>query len=227
MGELPQDTTSSHIKSTEFREGVILLLDILGWKGIYKSRDNAIQSLKTVVEVVEKEASSKYNIKIGILSDTIIAYKFFDGEDKSKVLDQFHDVGQELLQNALTNNFPARGAVSQGEFFVRDQIFVGPAIDEVAEWYEQAEWIGIHMTPSADFVYNKNKSSKDKDVKDANSGSKWVNYDVKTRSGVFNLPSLKWGIEDVYSKFLNSIPITPDIAKKLYNTLEYYNKINK
>ena len=45
-----------------------------------------------------------------------------------------------------------RGAYSLGEVYhvsEADNTVMGPAVSDAAEWYEKADWIGIHATPDA------------------------------------------------------------------------------
>ncbi len=48
-----------------------------------------------------------------------------------------------------------RGAVSVGEYVRSDNSILGPAVKEVADWYEKSEWMGVVATPSCENVINK------------------------------------------------------------------------
>lgn len=41
-----------------------------------------------------------------------------------------------------------RGAIAYGEFLYDADVIVGPAVAEAAEWYEEAQWIGVIATPA-------------------------------------------------------------------------------
>ena len=41
----------------------------------------------------------------------------------------------------------------QIDFAILGNIFVGKAVDEAASWHEQADWIGVHLTPSAEYAF--------------------------------------------------------------------------
>ena len=98
---------------------------------------------------------------------------------------------------------------------------MGKAIDEAASWYEQSEWIGVNMTPSADFVYNRSGNSK-----------VWQNHSVelKRRSG-WEPFCVDWSseildnedkpIEWLKKQFLKMGPISIDVAHKYTNTIKF------
>jgi hypothetical protein len=44
-----------------------------------------------------------------------------------------------------------RGTVGYGQFEQSKNTFLGPAIDDVAEWYEKADWIGVAATPRTSY----------------------------------------------------------------------------
>ncbi|MCL5957975.1 MAG: hypothetical protein M1358_01445, partial [Chloroflexi bacterium] len=74
-----------------------------------------------------------------------------------------HDVGNGLLADAVAyslvdpfveamhQGFYLRGAVSVGNFHQSEALLIGPAVDEAAEWYEKADWIGVSAAPSLGF----------------------------------------------------------------------------
>lgn len=60
---------------------------------------------------------------------------------------------QLLLSFCLVNELPVRGAIGYGRFCLMDNMLMGPAVDEVASWYEAVEWLGAVFTPTASFRY--------------------------------------------------------------------------
>lgn len=47
-----------------------------------------------------------------------------------------------------------RGAVSYGRNYHEDTQVFGPAVEESAAWYEEADWIGLSATPSMTHILN-------------------------------------------------------------------------
>lgn len=48
-----------------------------------------------------------------------------------------------------------RGAVSFGEYSQSGSTFIGPAIDDVASWYEATNWIGVVLTPKTNYLMDR------------------------------------------------------------------------
>lgn len=55
---------------------------------------------------------------------------------------------------AILENFFFRGAISLGKFYQSNRMVIGPAVDEVAEYYKLPNWIGISTSQSASSVLN-------------------------------------------------------------------------
>ena len=143
--------------------GVVVFLDALGTKAVWsrkepskfiKSWNNLIESFKVQKEIYDKlfdHESYKNNSKFGKLnirsfSDTIILTLSHDIDDSQKIypLNLFDlNIGLILLQgiySAIINKgIYLRGVISFGEFYISDQIIIGPAVDEASEWYEKPE----------------------------------------------------------------------------------------
>ncbi|MGG3280154.1 hypothetical protein [Paenibacillus solani] len=45
------------IKNSEMQDGVITLVDVLGWKGIWKRNSNALFELSNLINLVDERAS--------------------------------------------------------------------------------------------------------------------------------------------------------------------------
>ncbi len=119
-----------------------------------------------------------------------------------------------------------RGATAYGYFTTKDNIMVGPAIDEVASWYEMTDWIGVIQTPSAmfqtntqNFIFNKYEILSKYDVY-----IKWygkINTYCSNWTVAWNWKN-KHSKEDLLKCFLKMGPITPSISFKFMNTLKFY-----
>src|SRR6185503_18250595 len=56
------------------------------------------------------------------------------------------------FQEALDNRIFLRGAISYGDVYADGDTLVGPAADDAAEWYDKADWIGVCLTPAANYA---------------------------------------------------------------------------
>lgn len=217
------------------KQGAITLLDVLGWKGIWKRKPNAWNTLKKHIDNsigANNKIQSEQNIdvymqefrelktKIISISDTIAIASYSDNYES--VLRYHNLLCSGLICDSIIDGIPFRGATCYGYFRVEDNILVGPAIDEVAEWYEASNWIGVIYTPSAKKI-------------DLNSdlGKRCVDYQVpmkkkgKTLTKCVNWPS-SWkntkgmNESDLRYFFKKMGPVTPEIEAKHTNSLDFY-----
>ncbi len=52
-----------------------------------------------------------------------------------------------IFVDALNQGIPLRGALGYGDVAYDKEVAVGPAISDVAEWYEEADALGVLVTP--------------------------------------------------------------------------------
>lgn len=207
------------------KTGVVTFLDVLGWKGVYTRKKDAISSLTKLVEEVSKQAQKQRgrinaNVDIKSISDTIVIFTPCKEDEVSTAIDIHGVLCQWIIPESINSEIPVRGAISFGEFETKDNIFVGKAVDEAASWHEQADWIGVHLTPSAEFIFD----ARDREAK-------WVKFTIPSKT------SLKWethcvnwtvgwqdkskNIEDIKRNFRRLGPIVPEITGKFVNTLKF------
>lgn len=139
------------------KTGIVIFLDILGWKGIYARHPTPVALLSDFVVEIENNFKEKFKkhrgsyetLKVISISDTIA---IFIGYENETLLPKFiNSAGMALshcIRSSITKGIPLRGAISKGSFEIKDNIFAGHAIDEVASWYEAGDYIGIHLAPS-------------------------------------------------------------------------------
>ena len=105
-----------------------------------------------------------------------------------------------------------------------DNMLVGPAVDEVASWYEAVEWVGAILTPKASFYYQGEDYP----------GDSVIEYVVPlTKGGRYTMNCVNWfgTINDEKDllrsfRFTGSV-VTPDVAPKYLNTVEFFRYIRK
>lgn len=210
-------------RKSEF--GAVTFLDVLGWKGIWQQNSTAIDTLYAMVKRIDeisKEVSSQFQnepelrgkteiTRILSISDTIAIFTaaspILSVEIQSKIC-------SKVLPEALSQELPLRGAISYGEYSIKENIMLGYAVDEAASWHESTDWIGVVLTPSA---YIKVKDAKIDSIR---------MYDKIPFKRPMKRPNLcvKWTYED--KKELIAIidkkgPLVPEIAPKYLNTLTF------
>jgi len=214
------------VRSVGPATGVVTFLDVLGWKGVYDRKHDAISSLSRLIESVRTlaEESSRgrvrNNVEVKSISDTIAVFTFCSDEEIDLAIEIHGELCQWLIPESIKSEIPVRGATAFGDFELRENMFVGKAIDEAASWHEQSDWIGVHLTPSAEYVFKPKKR-----------GSAWSQYCPPNKSRLNWKPycvdwTKGWSdrepkIEEIKSKFRRLGPIVPEIAGKFANTLSF------
>lgn len=216
-------------KASARQAGIVTFLDVLGWKGVYDRQADAIDSLKRLVDGVKKDAERKRgrinsDVNVQSISDTIAIFTACSEKEISKAIEIHGELCQRLIPDSIRAGLPMRGATAYGDFEISDNIFVGKAVDEAASWHEQGNWIGVNLTPSADFVFSKNESR-----------SAWVNYPAPIKTPMKWEPHCVNWLKDwidfecekrsVQERFLGMGPIVPEVAPKFINTLAFIDKM--
>jgi hypothetical protein len=90
------------------------------------------------------------------LSDTLLVTAW-GSESPEKYLPTVASYLRAIFGAALEGGLLLRGAISIGEWVELDPpspdnvLLVGDAIDDAAEWYDKADWMGVALTPRAGF----------------------------------------------------------------------------
>ncbi|MDB4958643.1 MAG: hypothetical protein JWO36_6212 [Myxococcales bacterium] len=155
--------------------GAVVMLDALGFKGIWKRHPEVLEKLKLMPRIAEvtvggfmKGVPAKSGLTLHpevsttFLSDTIVI-----GARMKGATDDVHDRWAEVALAALFTasimsigaNVKApplayRGVISFGEFEIDGPFIVGPAIDEAAELMNMAEAAIAWLTPTARVIVN-------------------------------------------------------------------------
>lgn len=207
--------------------GVVTFLDVLGWKGVYSRNRNALSSLTRLIDGARLQAEKHRglvngNTEVKSISDTIAILTSCPDEESSMAIGIHGHLCQWLIPESIQAELPMRGAISYGEFESQDNVFVGKAVDEAAAWYEQSDWIGVHLTPSADYVFSPTSQT-----------GRWLLYRPPTKIRMdWDTHCVDWTAEWVdrhlgpanIKKKLGCLgPIVPEIACKFANTLNFIN----
>ena len=146
---------------TKKRNGrYLLFLDILGFselvetmgaKEIYQIINKALVAFKRW-EDLNQQFSTIY------FSDTFLFYQLSKGYKSERFLD-IYAIGGRLLSALLAQGIPARGAISFGEFEVKDdqsgrhKLYFGRALIDTYKAEQRENWIGITILESAWSLY--------------------------------------------------------------------------
>ncbi|PAW76986.1 MAG: hypothetical protein B9S32_12845 [Verrucomicrobia bacterium Tous-C9LFEB] len=212
------------------QSGVVTFLDVLGWKGVYDRQSNAIKKLTDLIEGLENHAKTErggpFAAQIKSISDTIAIFSFCEEMKASGAIEMHGRLCQWVIPESITSEIPVRGATSYGEFEISSNgnIFVGKAVDEAASWHEQSDWIGVHLTPSAEYIFKPEIAT-----------SAWRTYCPPNKTRLSWKPHcVNWVSDinnpqkmvDIKTKFRCLGPIVPEIAGKFANTLQFIDTIS-
>ncbi len=150
----------------EKKKGYVLMLDILGFKENTEDKYELFlaswQSVKNMVEEAkqnyEKDLGHIYDINRLFMSDTIIICISCKKHKKKGLLYALliiSQIVQGFFINCMGYGIFFRGAVSFGDFIFskKDNMVMGKALYEAADWYEAVDWMGVLLSPSAEYAY--------------------------------------------------------------------------
>lgn len=144
--------------------GAICILDALGTKGIWKKKnpENVIENWEKFVNIVDTGIKKDKNFETNFyaFSDTIII-TVSGNLPIEKVLNRLSVIVLSSITFGLPYGIFLRGCISIGDFYESEKMILGPAIDEASQHYEIANWLGVHLTPSAFSVVDRLISSDD------------------------------------------------------------------
>jgi hypothetical protein len=137
-----------------------------------------------------------------------------------------------LFRVSISRRFYFRGCLSTGIFYRSENMTIGPAVDEAAEYYILPEWSGISTSPSA------SKILTDAEEMNASTYDYFIQYDIPlknmTEKRGWSLNWLKSGTNPEIPNlklrqllYKDSMKVT-DISAyfKMRNTLDFYDQVN-
>jgi len=216
--------SSAYIAPT-MSDGVVTFLDVLGWRGVYDRNPNATVQLSVLVDGLRKQGEQQRgkvqgDVIVKSISDTIAIFTHCDVNEATKAINIHGELAAWSIRKSIDAEIPVRGAISFGNFAIQNNIFIGKAVDEAAAWHEYTDWIGVHLTPSAEFVFDR-----------TNGSTQWVLYTPPNKSAMPWQPhcvdwTRTWNdrsqeIDKIKAKFRSLGPIVPEIASKLLNTVNF------
>lgn len=230
-----------------FKKGAVTFLDVLGWKGIWRDsqargEQNALDKLSMLIDAIDNKAKAiaktkdnpefitkepkekndrgkTFEVKTLSISDTIV---ILTPGPAAEVIDIHCEVCSWALNKALNMGLPLRGAISYGVYDNKNNIMIGPAVDEAASWHESTDWIGVVLTPSVVYELKNKKPQNVKKYdripyKSSAKGPDWcVKWNYKDDKGLNKT-------NDIYALFSTKSPHMQDVAPKYLNTLEFLN----
>ena len=233
-------------------DGFIVILDALGTQGIW-AVDNPQHVLNRRLRLKDFINASFVNFKVTtslgkdskttsrkmgdvrlhvqFLSDTVIVSIVPSSNvDKMVLLADIASLVGPLFTEAIRDGVLYRGAISAGKFYSSEDILIGPAVDEAADWAYRGDWAGIMLTPSAHRIVRETVANHKQHV----FGLVHWDVPVKSASGQSSiLPGsfvVAWPLwaqrirSELDSLFLRP-PVPLDVEIKHRNTIRFYRAV--
>lgn len=224
------------------KRGVVAIFDLLGVRARWREEGGDPLRLaseirdfaRLVAEAFKEDSLYKGEITLmdpeyvaidwstWALSDTVLLTGMYDLEPDSRMMNQIGNHLVETFYTAIDRGFLLRGALSIGTYFQADQVVVGPAIDDVAYWYERAEWAGIMATPTMSELMERPEIRSDAELLFA----KW-NVSMKTGPPIETW-ALWWPRERQRAsidRIFTRAPMDESTARKRTETIRFYNEM--
>jgi len=221
------------LSASHSKRGAVTFLDVLGWKGIWNRFNNPIALLEALINEGKNEIEqSRMGVdqplptRILSISDTIVLLTEAGEEHQHRALDVHGRICAVLLGESIVRGIPIRGSTGYGQYQHTNNIYAGQAVDEVAAWHEMSEWVGVHMSPSAQLSFDVGRSGV------------WVDYEVPLKRGSakrHKTPAVDWPRhfrramrrEDLQQHLARLGPIFPEFSAKIFNTLTFYDAMSE
>jgi hypothetical protein len=192
------------------RHGAVVMLDALGFKGIWERVDpeTLLEKLRALKRMAFQDAEALYanvplvrasNLDLMFLSDTIVlasssewSIEELSSESSSIAALQFHlDVVCSLAQlsivRAMDIPLAYRGCITVGSFEVAESFVLGPAIDDAARAERSADgaFVWLHAYALECLEKAARIHSENRWILEGNLERLLIDYDVPTKGGTF------------------------------------------
>ncbi|MCH5345163.1 MAG: hypothetical protein J1E64_14110 [Acetatifactor sp.] len=217
------------LKNYDFQCGAITFMDFLGWKGLWQNRNNIdhLQKVSNLIseigDVVQEYTSELFPYSKGIqlsklisISDTIAIFTPEMADSNKLTLLELHArIARYILERCVEETYPIRGAIAFGKYNTKNNIMIGPGIDECASWHETCDWLGVHFSPSAELLLKARHGYSLKNI---------ITYPVPVKKGYPKVRyCVDWKVNE--AKFLELTDgvqaLLPEIASKYMNTYDF------
>lgn len=220
---LMEDTGLEH---EELQRGMNQVADELS--KLVKDRHYSLQEVSTLIQQIEKIVDEytkqvfPYSARLKLsklisISDTIAIFTPKICHAKTVVILELHArIAKFVLEECVKQSYPIRGAIAVGQYNTKDNIMIGPGIDECASWHETCNWIGVHLTPSAEFAIKNNSSEDIKNI--------IIRKNIPVKNGYPKVTyCVKWYVErNEFENLTNHVQaLLPEISGKHINTYEF------
>lgn len=214
-----------------------IVSDFESWYSLVTAVDSTtgIPTLDYIPEVAIPPATGskppRLRTHVWAFSDTVAVLLDTHGLATPELTNRLSNALAELFVSALDKDLLLRGAIAFGQFYAgrEGRILIGPAVDEAAEWYDKADWAGIHLTPSAGRSVVPAGLPGDPTF---SSSGLFVHYPIPLKSGG-SVPgwALAWPLfggdrlAQIIDRHFFQTPVSRSLEQKRQNTLAFRAKV--
>jgi hypothetical protein len=201
------------------KTGIVVFIDVLGMKGMWQRYKpiEIINKWKKVIgsfRNVLQEGSLNDGYFFRILSDTIIIT--IPTELNQSAINRTFDLLRQPFIDSIKTRLLLRGIASHGQYYLSQQLIIGPAVDDAASIHDELEWIGLALSPSVDIP------------RGCTVNNSVVRYNIPLKKSPYPGIALNWPKFDsnteCYQILQKEYGDAPEKAKVKYeNTFGFYN----
>lgn len=209
------------------QNGVVIFLDVLGIKGIWKKRPaiNVVNDWKSVIRsfmdsLENNPPNSGHHLRV--LSDTIIIA--IPGPLNNSIINNTFDLLLEPFMHGLEIGMLLRGTISHGEYYLSNELIIGEALDDAAYSHNKLKWIGVSLSP--------NLSDKKKEINHVRTNSAVVYDHIPYEDRSYRGLVLNWPFHDTNKECIIALrreknDSDPSIKEKHDNTCIFYQEYKR
>jgi hypothetical protein len=202
------------------RVGFVIFIDVLGIKGIWlqKDPDEVFSTWKnTIIQFISstKQHLKEFSPYVTTVSDTIIICCDCSMNEISRIFDAL----LVPFRYSIHNEFPLRGSISYGTYYLSNILIIGGAIDDAASMHNKINMLGVFTTPGLSIALDKMRL-----VKNSESMCRYGN--IVTKGGSYYGLALKWynnQDKKIRNYLQNQLVLQQDdkVKEKYRNTVNY------
>ena len=202
-------------------QGIVIMIDALGTKANYQSGHSDKKQWRKFVEDLKQNVkeSAGRGVRVYVVSDTIIIA--IKAQDITQTLLKIAPTLECAVIKSIEIERPIRGCIASGEIYTDSIQVTGMPVVEAADYYEEAQWIGISACPSVHAIIE--------DLPEKMQHKHFCKFDLPLRNYVeFDAWAVNWTRsvkpEDRAHSQLYRKPNTPDlsVALKWRNTRRFF-----
>jgi hypothetical protein len=198
-----------HTETEDKKYGIVVLLDALGARtaSIEESK-NYMTALEAIKEDIQSSNELEHldipneirksfgDITPRIFGDSILITSPLRDREIATLGHGLKYIGSALaflMTEAIHRKILFRGAVSIGDYISNPDLVLGPAVADVANWYEQLNMVGVMATPKASFHFKRLSVATKLDVNmKTRVFDRWEAYAAPTKLGEMETYMLDW-----------------------------------